>query len=128
MSGEIVEVFVRGPAAALDAVALGLLSAGANVHSPDASPKRVDPPAALKGMRAVVRMASAADAARPQHDVPSTVNLASAARACTGAVMLLALFGAELRLHFGPKLETVVSLAAVWAFWRLCLRSGAATV
>ena len=33
------------------------------------------------------------------------------------------LFGAELRLRFGLRLDTIVTLGALWAFWRYCLRS-----
>jgi hypothetical protein len=127
MTEEVVEVFVCGPCAAADAVALGLLSAGAIVDSPDASDKLENPRGSLRGVRAVVRMASQAKIRPPIDPGPSAINMARAAKVCTGAVLMLALFGAEVKLHFGPRLDTVVTLAGIWAFWRLCLRPSAAT-
>jgi len=127
MTGEVVEVFVSGPAAAVDAVALGLLSAGATVDSPDANGVLENQHGSLRGIRAVVRMASPAKIGPPIDLEPSAINLAGAGKVCKGAVLLLALFGAEVKLHFGPRLDTVVTLAAIWAFWRTCLRPCAAT-
>ena len=35
---------------------------------------------------------------------------------------MLALFDAEVRLHFGLRLDTVITAAAIWWFWRRCQR------
>jgi hypothetical protein len=72
-------------------------------------------------------MAAPANAEPPVDHGPSAINLAGGAKLCTGAVLLLALFGAEVKLHFGPRLDAVVTLAGIWAFWRQCLRASGTT-
>ncbi len=53
-------------------------------------------------------------------------DLPAAAKVAVGAVLLLALLDAEVRLHFGLGLDTLITAAAIWWFWRWCRRLGAA--
>jgi hypothetical protein len=45
-----------------------------------------------------------------------------ATKLAIGTILLLMLFGAELRLHFGIRFDTFITLAAIWAFWLFALR------
>jgi ABC-type enterochelin transport system permease subunit len=46
----------------------------------------------------------------------------NAAKIGIGVVLLLMLFSAELRLNFGLRFDTVITLAGIWVFWHYCLR------
>jgi len=48
--------------------------------------------------------------------------LSSLARVAIGAVLVLMLLGAELRLRFGLRLDMFITFAAIWSYWRFCLR------
>jgi hypothetical protein len=48
--------------------------------------------------------------------------MARAAKVLVGVVLLLMLFGAEMRLHFGMRLGSIVPLLALWLFWCFALR------
>jgi hypothetical protein len=43
-------------------------------------------------------------------------------------VLLLGLCSAEVRLHFGLRLDTIITAVAIWGFWRWCLRRAAMTI
>ncbi len=51
----------------------------------------------------------------------------AAAKIAVGVVALLVLCSAEARLHFGLRLDTIITAAAIWWFWRWCLRKSAMT-
>jgi len=40
-----------------------------------------------------------------------------------GGILLLKLFGAELRLNFGLRFDSLITLAGIWIFWHHCLRA-----
>jgi hypothetical protein len=122
MNGELIEVVVSGSraAAAADAVALGLRAAGAQVRCPD---RRGAVPSSVAGLRAVVRLGGAPSPGGGAKAEAGTVSLVGAAKAMIGGVLLLALLGAEVRLHFGVRWDTFITLAGAWAFWRVCLRA-----
>jgi hypothetical protein len=62
----------------------------------------------------------------PGGDAPSLPG--TFVRIAIGVLLLLMLFSAELRLHFGLRFDTILMLGGIWAFWHFCLRrSGAAT-
>jgi len=44
--------------------------------------------------------------------------LPAAAKIAVGVVALLVLCSAEVRLHFGLRLDTIITAAAIWWFWR----------
>jgi hypothetical protein len=52
-------------------------------------------------------------------------DLTSAAKVVIGVVLLLALCSAEVWLHFGLRLDAIITTVAIWGFWRWCLRGGA---
>ena len=52
-------------------------------------------------------------------------DLSAAAKIAVGVVALLVLCSAEVRLHFGLRLDTIITAAAIWWFWRWCHRRGA---
>ena len=62
------------------------------------------------------RPAEVARGARPG------AGIARAAKIGIGVVLLLMLFGAEIRLHFGLRLGSIVTLVAIWIFWLFALR------
>jgi hypothetical protein len=43
-------------------------------------------------------------------------------------VLLLVLCSAEVRLRFGLRLDTIITVAAIWWFGRWCLRGAAVTI
>jgi hypothetical protein len=43
-------------------------------------------------------------------------------------VLLLVLCSAEVRLHFGLRLDAIIAMVAIWGFWRWCLRGRGAMV
>lgn len=83
---------------------------------------------ALRGARVLVRVETPATAGATV--VPSSnkaasregLGLGQVSKIGIGAVLLLMLFGAELRLHFGLRFDTIITLAGIWAFWHHALR------
>jgi hypothetical protein len=55
-------------------------------------------------------------------------SLAAAAKVAIGVVLLLVLCSAEVRLHFGLRLDAIIAMVAIWGFWRWCLRGRGAMV
>ena len=119
------EITVKGvnAAPAADAGALGLMAAGATVDFPSRTHGIACDGRALRGRRATVRLVPASSGPGTVETWQAGVGLASVAKLGVGAVLMLMLFGAEVRLHFGPRLDTLATLVGIWAFWRLCLRS-----
>jgi hypothetical protein len=83
---------------------------------------------ALRGVRALVQVEGAT--AAPSSSVIESSDpdvagfgLGNMAKIGIGVVLLLMLFGAELRLQFGLRFDTIVTLAGIWAFWHYCLRT-----
>jgi hypothetical protein len=113
-------------AEAADHVALALMSAGATVDFPGRPRREAGPDRALRGVRAVVRVAGGMGPGASAAAGRTGLDLATVAKTGVGAVLTLALFDAEVRLRFGLGLDTVATAAAIWWFWRSCLR-GAAT-
>ena len=124
MSNGNVEIVVRGEdaAQAADAVALGLMAAGASVDFPERVHRNVPDGQTLRGVHAVVRLARAGNVDLPAAPGRPVLDLASVAKIGIGLVLLLMLLGAEVRLRFGLRLDTIVTLIGVWAFWHYCLR------
>jgi hypothetical protein len=79
--------------------------------------------ASVAGLRAVVRLGGAPSPGGGAKAEAGTVSVVGAAKAMIGGVLLLALLGAEVRLHFGVRWDTFITLAGAWAFWRVCLRA-----
>lgn len=87
------------------------------------------PPNAVLGGTALVQVTRAAEGAGNDSYPAQTLTwqrsgsaLSSLARVGIGAVLVLMLLGAEVRLRFGLRLDMFITLAAIWAYWRLCLR------
>jgi hypothetical protein len=85
---------------------------------------------ALRGVRALVRVESATANTAPSSSGTDSgapdvggFGLGNVAKIGIGVVLLLMLFGAELRLNFGLRFDTIVTLAGIWAFWHYCLRT-----
>jgi hypothetical protein len=130
MNNDNVEIVITGGAGAIaataaDHIALALKGAGATVDFPGRPQRGATSNQALRGVRAVVRMG---ERAQP-HMLPGTnrngFDAPTAARIAIGVVLLLVLFGAELRLHFGLRLDTIITAAAIWWFSRCCRRGTA---
>ena len=135
-AGEI-EVVIRGGAgdgaySAAHAAAQALVAEGAYVDLRSISRMDAPEPGALRGARVRVTMdddgpfvncdgraGKAVEAAKP---ASSDSGLARAAKVLIGVVLLLMLFGAEIRLHFGLRLGSIVTLVAIWAFWQFALK------
>jgi hypothetical protein len=80
---------------------------------------------ALRGVRALIRVeqdASAGPAPGVGEAAPSF--LGTITRVGIGAVLLLMLFGAELRLNFGLRLNTIVTLGGMGSGRQVCSRKG----
>ena len=125
MDAELIEITISGSkaAAAADVVALGLMAAGARVCCPDRRRAAPASTASVAGLRAFVQVSSAPSAQVWDKAETGTISLGGAAKAMIGGVLLLALLGAEVRLHFGVRWDTFITLAGAWAFWRFCLRA-----
>jgi hypothetical protein len=85
-------------------------------------------PGALRGTHVTLRVETAGTAggrvvplpdARPRQN---GARLNQATKLAIGTILLLMLFGAELRLNFGIRFDTFVTLAAIWVFWLFALR------
>jgi hypothetical protein len=134
-----IEVIIRGrPGSgafnAAYAMAMSLEAAGASVdiRSPVAQSELATD--ALRGVRVTVKVEDSGlgGAAEPPRLASETgagkrIGFSDLAKMGIGAVLLLMLFGAELRLQFGLRLDTIVTLAGIWAFWHFCLRQRSPT-
>jgi hypothetical protein len=85
-------------------------------------------PGALRGTHVTLRVETAGTEggrvvplpdARPRQN---GARLNQATKLAIGTILLLMLFGAELRLNFGIRFDTFVTLAAIWVFWLFALR------
>ncbi len=125
MQRELIEVTVSGPkaAAAADAIALGLMTAGAQVRCPGRRAVMPSSTSSVLDVGVVVRVVSATLQESKTATGTATISSTSATKAVVGGILLLALLGAEVRLHFGVRWDTFVTLAGVWVFWRVCLRA-----
>jgi len=127
-----IEIIIRGrPGSgafnAAHAAAQALEAAGASVdlRSPLTNAELASD--ALRGVRVTVSVQDGGGGAEHQRLLSGTgtsrpAALSDVAKVGTGVLLLLMLFGAELRLHFGLRLDTIVTLAGIWAFWHFCLR------
>ena len=125
MNNENVEVIVTGGAGgaaanAADHIALALMGAGASVDFPGRPNREARSGQTLRGVHAVVRMAGSVGLAVLSGPSPGGSGLPVAAKIAAGVVALLALCNAEVRLHFGLRLDTIITAAAIWWFWRWC--------
>ena len=134
MSVREIEVIIRGRpgsgaynAAHTAAQALEAAGASVDLRSPLAHEELAAD--ALRGVRARVTVEGVADggtaASRVQlsgRPATNSTGLPNAAKIGIGVVLLLMLFSAELRLHFGLRFDTVITLAGIWVFWHYCLR------
>jgi hypothetical protein len=129
MNIDNVEIIITGGAGgstanAADHVALALMGAGATVDFPGRPNQAARPGQTLRGVHAVVRMEGASLAVLPGSSRGGG-NLPAAAKVAIGEVLLLMLCSAEVRLHFGLRLDAIITVAAIWGFWRWCLRGAA---
>jgi hypothetical protein len=134
-----IEVTIRGRpgsgafnAAYAAAQALEAAGASVDIRAPVAQSELAAD--ALRGVRVTVKVedSGASGVAEPPRLVPGAgpsarTGFSDVAKVGIGAVLLLMLFGAELRLRFGLRLDTIVTLAGIWAFWNFCLRQRSAT-
>jgi hypothetical protein len=127
-----IEVIIRGrPGSgafnAAHAAAQALEAAGASVDLRSPLTNSELSTDALRGVRVMVSVEDSAGVPEPLRLLPGTSaarrrGLSDIAKVGIGALLLLMLFGAELRLHFGLRLDTIVTAAGIWAFWHYCLR------
>ncbi|MBW4093085.1 MAG: hypothetical protein HIU82_18585 [Proteobacteria bacterium] len=111
---------------AADHIALALMSAGAAVVFPGRPRREAERARTLCGVRAVVRTSVGAQPGMLRGPSRAGFDLPIAPKVAVGAVPLLALLDAEVRLHFGLGLDTLVTGAAIWWFWRWRRQLGAA--
>jgi hypothetical protein len=133
MNVDNVEIIItggaRGAAAnAADHVALALMGAGATVDFPGRPNQAARPGQTLRGVHAVVRMAGGAGLAVLPGSSRGGRSLPAAVKVALGAVLLLVLCSAEIRLNFGLRLDMIIMAAAIWWFWRWCQRGAAITI
>lgn len=135
MSVREIEVFISGPPgsgahAAARATARTMETAGASVDLRLPLSTAEIEGEALRGVRALVRVEERTPArtssAPPPDQRAGAIGYAQVAKIGGGLVLLLVLFGAEVRLRFGFRLDLIVTLVGIWAFWRYCQRSSAA--
>ncbi len=133
MAAKEIEIVVRGGKgsgaySAAQAAGQALEAEGASVDLRTLLTADELAPGALRGAHVTVRVETAGTAggrvvplpdARPRQN---GARLNQATKLAIGTILLLMLFGAELRLHFGIRFDTFVTLAAIWAFWLLALR------
>ena len=129
-----IDVVIRGRPgsgvhAAARAAAQAMEAAGASVQL--RAPPTAPDAETLRGVRALVRVAAwtpdrVARQVLPPEQTVGGIGLGQAAKIGGGLVLLLMLFGAELRLRFGLRLDMIVTLLAAWAFWRHCVRPSGA--
>ena len=105
-------------ALAADAAALGLMAAGASVRFPGRENPPLQPDAVLRGASVEVRVSVGGGEFGATTASPDGLGFADMARVGIGVILLLALLGAEVRLHFGPRIDTILTLAGIWIFWR----------
>jgi hypothetical protein len=103
------------------------MSAGATVDFSGRPQRGTTSGRTLRGLRTVVRVGEKAHPITPPGADRKGMDAPTAARIAVGVVLLLTLFGAELRLHFGLRLDTIITAAAIWWFWRFCRRGTAMT-
>ena len=136
MGAEEIEVVIRGGAgdgaySAAHAAARALVAEGAYVDLHSISRMDAPEPGALRGARVRVRLdeespfmtgsdgtGKPVEAASPGR---SGLGLVRAVKVVIGVVLLLILFGAEIRLHFGLGLDSIITLVGIWAFWQFAL-------
>jgi len=128
-----VEIIITGGAGgatanAADHVALALMGAGATVDFPGRPSQMTRPGQTLRGVHAVVRMAGGAGLAVSPGSSWGGGSLPIAVKVAIGVVLLLVLCSAEVRLHFGMRLDAIITLVAIWGFWRWCRRGRGAII
>jgi hypothetical protein len=127
-----IEVVIRGAIGcgtynAAHAVAQSLETCGASVDLESAVAQNELSSEALRGVRALVRVEGSQCSAAVTRRPVRNYDFAQVAKIMVGVVLLLMLFGAELRLRFGFRLDTIMTLIGLWIFWRHCLKSQTAT-
>jgi hypothetical protein len=130
MNIDNVEITIAGGAGgsavtAADHVALALMGAGATVDFPGRANREARSVQTLRGVHAVVRMEGGAGPVVLPGASREGFNLPAAAKIAVGVVALLVLCSAEVRLHFGLRLDTIITAAAIWWFWRWGARKSA---
>jgi len=130
MNNDDLEIILAGGAGrsasnAADHIALALMGAGATVDFPGRPNREARSGQTLRGVHAVVRIAGSAGLAALPGAGQEGFDLPAAAKIAVGVVALLVLCSAEVRLHFGLRLDTIITAAAIWWFWRWCARKSA---
>jgi predicted ATPase len=98
------------------------MGAGATVDFPGRPNRGARSGQTLRGVHAVVQMADGAGLAVLPGSSRAGGNLPAAAKLVIGVVLLLVLCSAEVRLHFGLRLDAIITVAAIWGCWCWCLR------
>ena len=98
------------------------MGAGATVDFPGRPQREARSGQTLRGVYAVVRMAGDAGLAALPGPDRGGGDLSAAVKVAIGVVLLLVLCSAEVRLHFGLRLDAIVTAAAIWGCWRWCSR------
>lgn len=133
MNIDSVEIIINGgiggsAATVADHIALALMAAGATVDFPGRQQREVMSGRTLRDVHAVVRMASGEGRAALPVANRGGENLSAAVKVAVGVVLFLALCNAEVRLHFGLRLDVIITAVVIWGFWRWCLRGAAMTI
>jgi hypothetical protein len=133
-----IEVIIRGrPGSgafnAAHAAAQALEAAGASVDLRSPLTNSELSTDALRGVRVTVNVEDGGGGPEPLRLLPGTrtarrTGFSDVAKVGIGTLLLLMLFGAELRLRFGLRLDTIVTAVGIWAFWHYCLRKNLKSV
>ena len=118
----------RSAANAADHIALALMEACASVDFPGRPNREARSGQTLRGVHAVVRMAGNEGLALLSGPGRKGADLPAATKIAVGVVALLALCSAEVRLHFGLRLDAIITMVAIGGCWRWCLRERGAMV
>ena len=130
MNNDDLEVIITGgagrsPTDAAEHIVLALMGAGASVDFPGRPNRAGRSGQTLRGVHAVMRMEGGAGPAVLPGASQEGFGLPAAAKVAVGVVALLVLCSAEVRLHFGLRVDTFLTAAAIWWFWRWCSRKSA---
>lgn len=132
MQNRDIEVLIRGKGGpgtfdAAYAISQALHIVGASVELRTPVTQHELSSDALRGVRVLVRVEESSACSPARQELAKSSDFAQVAKIGIGVVLLLMLFGAELRLRFGFRLDMIMTLVGVWMFWRYCLKSRADT-
>ncbi len=103
--------------AVAERISVALIGAGAHVKYVPGPDCRHQNPTFPRGVSVRVRIASIAPALLPAA-WPASRGRGDIWRIVLAGLVLLAVLNAEIRLHFGLRLDVVLLVAAAWGIWR----------